>query len=163
MKLEDAFQNVHFIGFDTSPFIYFVERNPLYVDIMREVFKRLTKSDFQASSSVVTLTEVLVQPLRQNNQTLAGKYRDLLFNGINFKLIPLNASIAETAARLRAQYNLRTPDALQISTALEHGCNAFLCNYKNLKRVTEMKILILDEIRIVMLKFTRRENSDSIF
>ena len=148
MDLNDAFQNVNFVGLDTSPFIYFVERNPLYVDIMREVFKRLTNGDFRARSSVITLTEVLVQPLRQNNQTLADEYRNLLYNGINFKLLPLNSSIAETAAQLRARYNLRTPDALQIATALENGCDAFLCNDKNLKRVTELKILILDEIEL---------------
>jgi predicted nucleic acid-binding protein len=148
MKLDDAFQTVNLLGLDTSPFIYFVERNSLYVDVMREIFKRLTSGDFQARSSVITLTEVLVQPLRQNNQNLAGKYRDLLFNGINFKLIPLNSSIAETAARLRAQYNLRTPDALQIATALENGCDAFLCNDKDLKRITDLKILVLDQLQL---------------
>lgn len=146
MKLDDASQNVNFIGLDTSPFIYFVERNPVYVDIMREIFKRLTDGDFQACSSVITLTEVLVEPHRQNNQTLADEYRDLLFNGMGFKLFPLNSSNAETAARFRAKYNLRTPDALQIASALENGCDAFLCNDKDLKRVTEMKILILNEL-----------------
>ena len=148
MKIDDGFQNVNFVGLDTSPFIYFVERNPVYVDIMRGIFKRLTDDNFQAFSSVITLTEVLVQPLRQNNQALADKYRDLLFNGINFKLIPLNSSIAETAARLRARHNLRTPDALQIATALENGCDAFLCNDNGLKRVTELKILVLDELQL---------------
>lgn len=75
MKINDALQNVSFLGLDTSPFIYFVEQNSLYVDLMREVFKRITDNDFQACSSVITLTEVLVQPLRQNNQTLADDYR----------------------------------------------------------------------------------------
>ncbi len=140
--------NTVYIGLDTSPFIYFVEQNPLYVDLMREVFSRITKGDFQSCSSVITLTEVLVQPLRQNNQTLADEYRDLLFNGVNFQLLSLTASVAETAADLRAKYNLRTPDALQIATALENGCDAFLCNDKDLKRVTELKILILDELTL---------------
>jgi predicted nucleic acid-binding protein len=133
---------------DTSPFIYFVERHPLYVDIMRNVFKRITDGDFEAFSSVITLTGVLVQPLRQNNQTLADEYRDLLYNGVNFKILPLIPSTAESAADLRARYNLRTPDALQIATALENGCDAFLCNDKSLKRVTELKILILDELEL---------------
>ena len=148
MDLNDAFQNVNFVGLDTSPFIYFVERNYVYVDIMREVFKRLTNGNFQAYSSVITLTEVLVQPLRQNNQNLADKYRHLLYNGVNFKLLPINLLVAETAARLRAKYNLRTPDALQISTALENGCEAFLCNDKGLKPITELKVLILDELTL---------------
>lgn len=148
MKLDTALRNVAFIGLDTSPFIYFVEQNPLYVDLMREVFKRITNGDFQASSSVITLTEVLIQPLRQNNQTLADDYRDLLFNGINFRLFSLTASIAERAAEIRAKYNLRTPDALQIATALENGCDTFLCNDNGLKRVTEIQILVLDELEL---------------
>jgi len=148
MKLDNAFQNVNFVGLDTSPFIYFVERNLLYVDVMREVFKRLTDGNFKACSSVITLTEVLVQPLRHNNQILANAYRDLLFNGANFRLLFLTSSIAERAAELRAKYNLRTPDALQIAAALENGCDAFLCNDKNLKLVTELKILILGEIEM---------------
>ena len=113
---------------------------------MREVFKRITNGDFQAASSVITLTEVLVQPLRQNDQNLADDYRDLLFNGVNFQLFSLTASIAERAAEIRAKYNLRTPDALQVATALENNCDAFLYNDNGLKRVAEIQILVLDEL-----------------
>ncbi len=146
MKLDDALKNIDFLSLDTSPFIYFVEQNPLYVDLMREVFERITDGDFQSCSSVITLTEVLVQPLRQNNQTLADNYRDLLFNAANFQLFPLTAAIAERVAALRAKYDLRTPDALQIATAMENNSDAFLCNDKDLQRVTELKILILDDL-----------------
>lgn len=146
MKLANALKNINFISLDTSPFIYFVEQNPLYVDVMREVFKCITNGDFQACSSVITLTEVLVQPFRQKNHRLTNSYRDLLFNGANFQLFSLTAIIAENAAALRAKYNLRTPDALQIATALQNNCDAFLCNDKDLKRVNELQILILDEL-----------------
>lgn len=148
MKLDDALLNVGVLGLDTSPFIYFVEQHPLYVSLMRKVFKQITSGDFRACSSVITLTEVLVQPLRQSNRNLADDYRDLLFNGTNFQLFSLTAAIAERAAELRAKHNLRTPDALQISTALENNCDAFLCNDKDLKRVTEMQILILDDLEL---------------
>lgn len=148
MKLDDALSNVSYVALDTSPFIYFVEQNSVYVDVMREIFKRITQGKLQASSSVITLTEVLVQPLRQKNKRLADDYRNLLFNGANFRLSPLTASIAETAAELRAGYNLRTPDALQIAAALKNGCDAFLCNDNDLKCVTEIKILVLDEIKL---------------
>jgi len=148
MNLDEAFQNVNSVGLDTSPFIYFVERNPLYVDIMRDIFKRITNGDFEAVSSVITVTEVLVQPLRQGDQKLADRYNDLLYNGINFTLTSIDFSGAKVAAKLRANYNLRTPDALQIAAALENGCDAFLCNDKNLKRVKELRVLILDELSL---------------
>jgi hypothetical protein len=44
--------------------------------------------------------------------------------------------VAERAAELRARYNLRTPDALQVATALVRRCEAFLTNDARLKRVT---------------------------
>lgn len=149
IKLQDALMTVNFLGLDTSPFIYFVEQNPLYVDLMDEIFRHITKGDFQACSSMITLTEVLIHPLRQNNQILANEYRDLLLNATNFQLYPITAFSAETAAILRVKYNLRTPDALQIATALENNCDAFLCNDKGLKRVTELQILILDELELL--------------
>lgn len=148
IKLDNALQNVNFLGLDTSPFIYLVERNQKYLSLMREIFKRLTNNEFQACSSVITLTEVLVHPIRQNNLIIAHDYRDLLFNGTNFQLFSLTASIAEKAAELRANYNLRTPDALQIATSLENNCEAFLCNDNGLKKVTELKILTLDELEL---------------
>jgi predicted nucleic acid-binding protein len=47
---------------------------------------------------------------------------------------------------LRARYPVRTPDALQIAAALSNGCQAFLTNDKRLKPVSELKILVLDDI-----------------
>jgi predicted nucleic acid-binding protein len=55
---------------------------------------------------------------------------------------------AERAADLRARYGLKTPDALQIGCALESGCDAFLCNDLALKRVTELRVLALDELEL---------------
>jgi predicted nucleic acid-binding protein len=49
---------------------------------------------------------------------------------------------------LRAGYNLRTPDALQIATAVELNCQAFLTNDKQLQPVAELRVLILDELEL---------------
>jgi predicted nucleic acid-binding protein len=62
------------------------------------------------------------------------------------RLILIDSAVAERAADLRARHNLRTPDALQIAAALETGCQAFLTNDTQLKRVTELRVLILDEL-----------------
>jgi predicted nucleic acid-binding protein len=49
---------------------------------------------------------------------------------------------------LRAHYNLRTPDALQVATALEFGCQAFLTNDEQLQRVTDLRVLVLKELSL---------------
>jgi len=66
----------------------------------------------------------------------------------NFSALAISATIAELGAELRAQYRLRTPDALQIAPALEAGCEAFLSNDAGLRRVTELRVLILDDLEL---------------
>lgn len=53
---------------------------------------------------------------------------------------------AERAAELRAHYNLTLTDAFQIAAALTAGCDAFPTNDAALKRVTELTVLVLDEL-----------------
>jgi predicted nucleic acid-binding protein len=143
MKLDDALLGVTSLGFDTSPFIYFVEKHPDYLGLMREVISRVDVGALTGYSSVITLTEVLTLPKRLQKTKLVDDYQDLLLNSRNFMLIPISATIAERAADLRARYNLRTPDALQIAAALAVGCAAFLTNDSTLKRVNELRILFL--------------------
>jgi len=69
-----------------------------------------------------------------------------LLNGAEFSLLAVTAQIAETAASLRSRYNIRTPDALHLATALDAGCAAFLTSDLGLKRVTEITILVLEEL-----------------
>ena len=60
--------------------------------------------------------------------------------------MPVNAEVAGYAADLRAQYELRTPDALQIAAAKTANCQVFLTNDKALKRVEAVRVLVLNEL-----------------
>lgn len=68
-------------------------------------------------------------------------------NGRNFRLIPISLPIAELAADLRARYNLKTPDALQVSVAIHSGSDALLTNDLGLRRVKDITILVVDELQ----------------
>ena len=61
----------------------------------------------------------------------------------------ISIPVAEIAAELRAQHNIRTPDALQLATAMDSGCEAFLTNDRSLKRVKDIDVLLLDELDMV--------------
>jgi len=52
--------------------------------------------------------------------------------------------IAEKAAELRANYGLRTPDALQIAIAIENNGTLFITNDKGLEKIKEVEVLVLD-------------------
>jgi predicted nucleic acid-binding protein len=148
IRLDEALAGITVLGFDTSPFIYFIERHPRYLDVVREVIRRIHAGVVRGNSSVVTLIEVLTQPKRTGNTVIEREYRDLLLHSRHFELISIDTLIAEQAAALRASYALRTPDALQIAAALHVGSQAFLTNDLTLKRITDLRVLVLDELEL---------------
>jgi predicted nucleic acid-binding protein len=148
MKIEDVFEGIQRLYIETAPLIYYVEENPNYVAKMNAVVGAIENSSIEAVSSVITLTEVLAQPVKLNNANLEQEYRDILLNSGGFRLLPVSARIAEAAASLRARYNLRTPDALHVATAIDAQSDAFLTNDKAIKRVTDIMVWTLDELEI---------------
>lgn len=148
MKIEDALKGIQRLYIETAPLIYYVEENPAFVAKMDAIIDAIEHSSIDAVSSVITLTEVLAQPMKLGNASLEQEYRDILLNSGGFRLLPISAQIAEAAADLRARYNLRTPDALHIAAAINAGCDAFLTNDKDIRRVTEIVVWTLDELEL---------------
>ncbi len=148
MKIGDALQSVQRLYIETAPFIYYIEAHPTYLKHMDVVIDIVENRPLEAYSSVITLTEVLNQPIKTGNQKLELAYRDILMNSAGYRLISVNTEVADTATNLRAHYGLRTPDALHVATAIEVACDAFLTNDAGIKRVSELQILILDELEL---------------
>ncbi|MCU0447115.1 MAG: PIN domain-containing protein [Microscillaceae bacterium] len=147
IKLSDL--NARKIGLDTAPLIYFMEANPAFQVILSDFFDRHSKGEFYLTASVLVLTEVLILPLRTQNMTVAQQYRDILMNTTGLSLINLNPAIAEKTAQLRAKYNLRTPDAIHLATSINENCDYFLSNHFQLKQITEIEVITINELIIV--------------
>ncbi|MGB5686878.1 MAG: PIN domain-containing protein [Candidatus Electrothrix sp.] len=60
--------------------------------------------------------------------------------------VEVSVAIAEKAARLRSQYSLRTPDAIQIATALHTGASALLTNDIRWPALPDVHILTLEQL-----------------
>ena len=141
-------QESNIIGLDTSIFIYFIEENPKYYNLLKDIFGRCYSGTkpLKLVTSIITLIEVLTKPMKLGNTDLAKKYRDILLNSENVLVLPIENNIAEKSAELRAKYNfLRTPDAIQIATSICTDTKHFLSNDIKLKNVKEVKCLTLDE------------------
>lgn len=134
------------VGLDTAPLIYLIEENPRYLPHVRPFFDAVDQGHFRVVTSILTLVEVLIHPLRLGNSQLANEYRRILLHANNVETVPVTALIAEEAARLRAKHNLRTPDSIQIATAITGGATSFLTNDTHLQSPMIPKILILDNL-----------------
>ncbi|MHB9106823.1 MAG: type II toxin-antitoxin system VapC family toxin [Armatimonadota bacterium] len=136
------------IGIDTAPIIYFVEAHPIYDTLVTDLFRLVDEGIITGFTSVISLCEVLTRPCRSQNQSLIERYRSLLLESHHFVCLDIDSQTAELAGQLRARYTLKTPDALQIAMAISADCQAFLTNDKNLQRVTEVQVLVIDDLMV---------------
>jgi predicted nucleic acid-binding protein len=110
------------------------------------LFEQSLEMNVYLTTSTITLLEVLVKPLKTNNFDLVEKYKTLLCQSDTFEICDLDVEIAGKAAELRAKYQLKNPDAIQVATAICRFADYFLTNDKQLKIVSELSVLILDEL-----------------
>ncbi len=146
MKITERLQTVTKLFLDTAPVVYYVEEDTRYLALVDPIFDRLDAGTLVAVTSPVTLAECLVMPYRNNQVELQQIFSDLIVNGTNVLFASIDREMGRRAAELRAHYNLSLTDAFQIAVALQSGCDAFLTNDVTLKRVSELSVVVLEEM-----------------
>ncbi len=132
------------IFIDTAPFIYLMEGLDEYSDRVETQLKQWLMTEMILTTSTLTLMELLVTPKKQKNERLVRKYRALLEDLMTEPLTELTSVIAEEAAGIRGQYGFKTPDAVQLATALHSGADIFYTNDLRLGKFPNLTILTVD-------------------
>jgi len=130
---------------DTAPLIYFIEDKNSYRKILTEFMAHVEAGDVILVSSTLTLMEVLVQPLRMNRHDIVKSYEEIMTRSQSLQLVELDIFGARKAAEIRAKYNFKTPDAIQMAIALLSKADIFLTNDKKLV-ISEIQSITLDEL-----------------
>lgn len=78
--------------------------------------------------SVVSITELVVRPLRAANPTFADSLVQFLMHFPNLKLGAVDLTVAREAGLLRATLGLAPPDALILATGLVARCGHVISN-----------------------------------
>jgi len=120
---------------DTMALIYFLERHPRYGVIARRIFQRIEAGEITALVSSLIFAELLVPLYRRGDLQSVRGLQNRLRNFRHLRVQDLTADISAEAARLRAQYGLRTPDAIHGATALAGGADGILTNDTGLTRL----------------------------
>ena len=145
-NLEQRLEGHQVVGLDTSIFIYHLEANPKYIPLTQTVLQIIQSGRSNGIVSTVTVMELTVHPWRMGRGDVAHQYEALLVNFPNLRLVEVTREVARRGAQLRANYNLRPADALQVATAMMGGATAWVSNDKKLKRLElAMDVLILDD------------------
>lgn len=113
---------------DRCLFIYWVER----AAPQTEAAQRWLEGNADASLCISPLVrmEILVKPMRLQQLALIEAYETLLEAQI---WLTINDRIFARALDLRSRFGLKTPDALHLATAQQHGCDELWTNDNRLK------------------------------
>ncbi len=133
------------IFLDTAPIIYYIEENPKYLEILEEIFTPKKQNRFIFFSTVLTLIEVLVLPLKLKQFELANRYETIFKNSDYLNILPINNNIARLAAEIRAETGYKTPDSIQLAAAVDSSTEVFLTNDLRIKS-DRIKIITLEEM-----------------
>jgi len=143
--MRNLFQRHEKVYLDTSIFIYFVEHHSSYHKPCEQIFKAIETGSIKAATSTLTLLEILVQPYKLKKEDIVLKFYSLFTTYPNIKWIDLTLSIADIAARFRAEYQLKTPDSIQIASAISSGATAFVCNDRVFQKIKGIECLLVED------------------
>lgn len=135
------------IALDTSIFIYHFEANTTYLELTTLVLERIQSGQCRGIVSELTLHELLVRPLKLGQYDVADEYELLLANFPHLHLSPVSRHVLVKAAEVRAAHGFRAPDAIIIATALQGGATLLVTNDVQWKRIRELDVVCLDDVR----------------
>lgn len=131
---------------DTAPFVYFFEQHPIFFPYLEKFFNDVSTHQVEVITSLITFIEIITLPARMGNQELVEKYRTYFTRSSQITLLQIDLSIANEALALRTKYSLKTPDAIQLGTAISSGATYIITNDKQWKQLTNKKVLFVEEI-----------------
>jgi predicted nucleic acid-binding protein len=131
---------------DTSVWIYHFEQNPKLAAPAGRVIQSLEAGKFRGIASELTLLELTVRPLQLGRQDVADDYEVLLEYFPNLELQPISREVLLEAAALRARHRLRTPDAIQIVTAVRYGATLAVTNDEGWRDLSMIGTVILSDL-----------------
>ncbi len=112
---------------------------------MQPVWKASQAGTIRLVTSELALLETLVAPIKNNDYLLTAAYEQLLTR-TEVRLLPISVKVLRAAAKLRASFGLKTPDAIHAATAIENNCTSFVSNDAGFRRVANLNAQILKDL-----------------
>ncbi len=114
------------IFWDTNLFIYLFEDYGKFSEQVAGLRRRMTERKDQLFTSTLTLGEILVKPVREDDRELAEKYTRAIQNASI--VLPFDEEAAQAYARIRRDLGVKAPDAVQLACAASAGMDLFITN-----------------------------------
>ncbi len=129
---------------DANTIIYLVEGG---LGLRDAVLSWLAQAEAQADGLLITsrlsTVECRVKPLRDGQVQLLALFEGF-FERDRLLVADITPSVLDRATELRARFGFKTPDAIHLATAVEHGASAFLTADPVFTRFPDLQVVLVD-------------------
>jgi predicted nucleic acid-binding protein len=133
------------IYIDTNIWIYAIEGYSEYSQNLHLLFTAIDRGQLRAVTSELTLAEVLVKPVKNQQDFVREAYETAVRPSAFLQVIGISRDILIQSACLRAKSNLKLPDAIHAATALASQCKLFLTNDQGFQSVPQLTAIGLSD------------------
>lgn len=144
-RFVNKLKSVRLVGLDAMVFIYHFDQRKPYYFLTSKIFEFSEKRKLKALTSIMSPIEVLSHPPLEKESEKLRAFREFFAREIGLKICVVDFEIGDLAAALRRQYNLRTPDAIQLATAMVGKAEVFITNDDRFKKIKELPVLLLKD------------------
>lgn len=136
-------------------FIYLFEDDPRYKKKIQSIFYQIENGQIQAITSIISPLEILSTPKLSKENDKTNILANFFQEAPNLKVFPVDWEIMLTASELRRNnLSLKTPDSLQLSTAIIKNAGSFLTNDLKLSKISNLPIKIIPLPEYHTLKYS---------
>lgn len=124
------------VNLDTNVFLS-VKNKEDDLEFCEKIINFIEDKHIDGVLSTIVLIEVLVGFYQNSENEEADRFSSSAV--LNFDVIPVNFEIAQKAAQLRAQHNIRLPDAIISASTIISKAEFFITNDKTLLKKLDLK------------------------
>lgn len=125
------------VALDSNVFVYLLEKNENYFPQVEVIFQLLEQSKIECISSIMSLLEVLSPPRLLSNPEMVERYVSFFQNQEDFHLYDVDLDVVETAAEIRRNFKIHSPDAIQLATAKIKQAKIFVTNDRHFEKLSQ--------------------------
>jgi predicted nucleic acid-binding protein len=138
------------IYIDANILIYAMEGHDIYGPALAKLLIAIEEGRVRALTSELSLAEVLVGPLRDDDSVGCAVFELLLEAESSLKTVPVDRAVLKRSAEIRATSRARLPDAIHLATAELMECAFFVTEDRRIPVKSPLVTVRLAELDLAM-------------
>jgi predicted nucleic acid-binding protein len=146
MTLDELCSHHRRIAIDANVFVYLFEGSGTLSKVAAAVLDAVSSGRVTGVATTITLTEVVVGPVRAGEDTMAERYLDAIRSIEHLHIVPVTAEIAADAGFVRGRSGLTLADAIHVATARTAGASVLVTNDRRLRSMPQLDVVQLSDL-----------------